>query len=196
MNTGQVATGFIRGTDAAINVLIGWVPDFVQIINLTDGTKIHMNAILTVVAFTSGGTDEIKAGDKLHDNVTDATAIIRQVIVDSGTWAGGNAAGWFILDPTTQVGLFAAASTAYREDVDADGDDKVTLTAVQDQDGLDIDDAVAPTTTAATNCKAYKGSRGGDAKGFTIGATISTNAKLLYYIAFRGDLPFDQTEAP
>lgn len=196
MDSSQVATGFIRGTNAAINVELGWIPDFVQIINLTDGDKIHMNALATVLLFTSGGVDEIKAGAKLHGNTSDATATIRQVILDSGTWAGGDAAGWFILDPTTQVDNFDAAETAYREDVDSDGDDKVTLTAAEDQDGLDIDTEVAATTTAATNIAAYIGARESNAKGFTIGATISEDTKLLFYVAFRGDLPIDQTVAP
>ncbi len=196
MNTGQVATGFIRGTGAAVNVELGWVPDFVIYLNLTDGSVFHMSALATVVAFTSGGTTEIKAGDTLHDNETDATALVKQVIVDSGTWAGGNAAGWFILDPTTQVGLFEAAKTGYRDGVDADGTDLCTFTAVQDNDGVDVDTEVTATTTAATSLIAYKGSAASKAKGFTAGATMNTNAKLFFYIAFRGDLPFDQTLAP
>ncbi len=185
MNTGQVATGFLRGTGAAINVELGWIPDFVKIVNLTDGDKIHMNALKKVIAFTSGGTDEIKAGDKLHGNTSDATAIIDQVILDSGSWAGGDAAGWLILRPATVSGTFEA-ETAYREDVDSDGDDKITVAAA-DQDGVDIDTEVAATTTAATNVSEYVGARGSNAKGFTVGQTISEDAKLLYYVALRGD---------
>lgn len=194
MNTGQVATGFIRGTGAAVNVLLGWIPEFVQIINLTDGDKIHINALAPVIAFTSGGTAAIKAGDKLHGNTSDATVTIRQVIVDSGTWAGGDAAGWFVIDHD-QVSTFTG-ETAYREGIDVDTTDGVTLSATEDQDGVDIDTEVAGTTSDATNCKAYVGTRGEDAKGFTIGSTISENAKLLHYVAFRGDHQFDQTAAP
>jgi hypothetical protein len=196
MDSSQVATGFIRGTGAAVNVLLGFIPEFVQIVNLTGGDAVWMNPLAPVIAFTSGGTDEIKAGDKLHGNTTDATATIRQVIVDTGTWAGGDAAGWFVLDPFTQVSAFSAAETAYRDGVDADATDGCTLTAEADTDGVDIDTEVAGTTTPATNCIAYVGSRGGDAKGFTIGATISVDTELLYYIAIRGDLPLDQTAAP
>ncbi len=188
MNTGQVAAGFLRGTGAAINVELGWIPDFVQIVNLTDGDKVHANFLKKVVAFTSGGTEEIKAGDKLHGNTSDATAIIDQVILDSGTWAGGDAAGWFILQPASMSATsFSAAETAYREGVDSDGDNYCTLTAAEDQDGIDIDTEVAGTTTAATNVAEYVGARGSNAKGFTVGATISEDAKLLGYFAFRGD---------
>lgn len=194
-NTGQVATGFLRGTGAALNVPLGWVPDYVKVVNLTDGNKIYENALKKVIAFTSGGTDEIKAGDKLHGNTSDATADIEQVIIDSGTWAGGDAAGWLVIDPLSLSGNFQN-ETAYREGVDSDGDDKVTLTAAEDQDGIDIDTEVAATTTAATNIYAYAGVAGTTPKGFTLGATVSTNAKLLYFIAFRGDAKIDQTSAP
>lgn len=194
-NTGQVATGFIRGTGADLNIALGWIPDFVMVINLTDGDKIHMNALRKVVAFTSGGTDEIKAGDKLHGNTGDATAIIQQVIIDSGTWAGGDAAGWFVLEPTTLSGNFQN-ETAYREGVDSDGDDKVTLTAAEDQDGVDIDTEVTATTTDDTNASEYAGADASAAKGFKIGATISENAKLLYFVALRGDAVLDFTSAP
>lgn len=186
MNTGQVASGFLRGTGAAINVELGWIPDFVQVINLTDGDKIHANFLKKVIAFTSGGTDEIKAGDKIHGNTSDATAIVDQVILDTGSWAGGDAAGWLILEQASHNGTFQA-ETGYREDVDSDGDDKITLAAA-DQDGVDIDTEVAATTTAATNIAEYVGSSGSNAKGFTVGATISEDAKLLGYFAFRGDL--------
>lgn len=187
MDSGQVATGFLRGTGAAINVELGWIPDFVKIINLTDGDITYENALKKVIAFTSGGTDEIKAGDKLHGNTSDATGIIDQVILDSGTWAGGDAAGWFILRPGTHSGTFQAAETAYREGVDADTTDGCTLTAAADQDGVTTAAAVAATTTAATNVSEYVGASGSNAKGFTVGATISEDAKLLYYFAFRGD---------
>ena len=196
ISSGQVATGFIRGTGAAVNVELGWVPNWVRVINLTDGDKIHENALPQVIAFTSGGTTEIKMGDVLHGNTSDATATIRQVIVDTGTWAGGDAAGWFIIDRTTLVSNFLAAETAYRDGVDSDGTDGVTLTAAEDQDGVDIDTEVTATTTDATNIYAYAGSSATNALGFTIGSTVSENAKLLFFVAVRGDLNFDQTAAP
>ena len=183
MNTGQVATGFLRGTGAAINVELGWIPDWVRIINLTDGDDIWENFLAKVIAFTGGGTDEIKAGDKIHGNTSDATATVMQVILDTGSWAGGDAAGWLILEPGTHEGTFQS-ETAYREGVDADGDDKLSVAAA-DQDGVDIDTEVAGTTTAATNVAEYVGSSGSNAKGFTVGATISEDGKLLGYIAAR-----------
>jgi len=185
MNTGQVSTGFLRGTGAAINVELGWIPDYVQMIDLTNGDVMYLNALKKVIAFTGGGTDEIKAGDKIHGNTSDATAIVDEVILDTGTWAGGDAAGWLILRPATVSGTFEA-ETGYREDVDSDGDDKLTLAAA-DQDGVTIAAAVAGTTSLATNVSEYVGAAGANAKGFTVGSTVSVDAALLHYVAFRGD---------
>jgi hypothetical protein len=176
----EIATGFLRGTGSAINVSLGWIPDYVKIVNLTDGDKVHENFLLKVIAFTSGGTTELKPGDKLHGNTSDATAIIQQVILDSGSWAGGDAAGWLVLRPATISGTFQS-ETAYREGVDADGTDGITVAAA-DQDGIDVDTEVAGTTTAATNVSEYVGSTTA-ARGFTVGATISEDAKLLGYVA-------------
>lgn len=194
MDSSQVACGFLRGTGAALNVELGWIPDFVMVFNLTDGDKIHANALPQVIAFTSGST-EIKAGDKIHGNTSDSVATVRQVIIDSGTWAGGDAAGWFVIDRPEKTGAFQN-ETVYRQDQDSDGDDLATLTAAEDQDGVDIDDAVAATTTDATNIYAYGGSLGSAAKGFALGATVSENAKLLYFVAIRGDAFIVQTSAP
>jgi len=185
MNGQNVATGFFRGTASAVNIELGWIPDFVQIVNLTDGDDIWMNFISKVIAFTSGGTTALKAGDKLHGNTSDAVAIIQEVILDTGTWAGGDAAGWLILEKATEVGTFQA-ETAYREGVASDGDDEITV-AASDNDGVDIDTEVAGTTTAATGIVEYEGVAGSNAKGFTVGATASEDAKLFGYFAYRGD---------
>ena len=45
------------------------------------------------LAFTSGGTYEIKDGDLIEGNTSGAKAYIQNVIVTSGTWGGGDAAG-------------------------------------------------------------------------------------------------------
>jgi hypothetical protein len=56
------------------------------------------------LAFTSGGTTEILAGNIVQGATSGATAIVRRVIVTSGTWAGGDAAGRLIVN--TQSGTF------------------------------------------------------------------------------------------
>lgn len=47
------------------------------------------------VAFTSGGTTEIKVGDWIVGATSSAKACVVSIVLTSGTWAGGNAAGTF-----------------------------------------------------------------------------------------------------
>lgn len=56
------------------------------------------------LAYTSGGTYEVKPGDTVTGATSAATAIIVQSPVSSGSWAGGDAAGTFIFQD--QVGTF------------------------------------------------------------------------------------------
>jgi len=58
------------------------------------------------VGFTSGGTIEIVEGNTITGATSAATATVRRVILTSGTWAGGNAAGRLIL--SGQTGNFVA----------------------------------------------------------------------------------------
>lgn len=57
-------------------------------------------------AFTSGGTTAIAEGDTITGATSAATATVGRVILTSGTWAGGDAAGWLVL--SGQVGTFQA----------------------------------------------------------------------------------------
>jgi hypothetical protein len=58
------------------------------------------------VAFTSGGTYQILAGNTITGATSGATAVITRVVLASGTWAGGDAAGYLIF--TSQTGTFQA----------------------------------------------------------------------------------------
>lgn len=180
---GNYAEGFIHGTGADQNVPIGFIPTFVEVWNWTDGDKIFANAIDKVVAFTSGGTTEVKQGDLLTGRTSGAYGRVKQVILDSGSWAGGDAAGWFIFDAPSITGAFGSEG-ANLNGVSADA---VTI-ALQDNDGIDIDTEVAATTTDDTNVSHYAGSTT-EAPGFKMGATVSENAKLLYFRASRYDGP-------
>jgi hypothetical protein len=95
-----VKTGTVTGTGAALNVSLGWVPDYVRIVNVTDGDRI----------------------DEWFSDMTAGTAV-------------------------------------------------TTTTAAA--------------TTASNGISAYAGTAAGLAPGFTIGSTISENAKVLSYVAIR-----------
>jgi hypothetical protein len=48
-------------------------------------------------SYTSGGTVEIVAGNVLTGDTSGAQSLVISVTLDSGTWAGGNASGAFVL---------------------------------------------------------------------------------------------------
>jgi hypothetical protein len=51
--------------------------------------------------YDSGGTDEISPGDTITGETSGATGLVIAVSLDSGTWAGGDAAGTFTLRRVT-----------------------------------------------------------------------------------------------
>lgn len=53
------------------------------------------------VAFTSGGTYEIAEGNTITGATSAATGVVARVVLTSGTWAGGDAAGWLVLSSQT-----------------------------------------------------------------------------------------------
>jgi len=53
------------------------------------------------VGYDSGGTTEIEAGDTIIDETTGATGLVESLTLDSGSWAGGDAAGTFTLRRVT-----------------------------------------------------------------------------------------------
>ncbi len=53
------------------------------------------------LGFDSGGTTELKTGDKIEGNSSGATGIIRAIEITSGSWAGGDAAGYLYFSTTS-----------------------------------------------------------------------------------------------
>lgn len=63
-------------------------------------------ALGLTLPFTSGGTTAIVAGNTITGAISAATAVITRVVLTSGTWAGGDAAGYFVM--ATKTGNFVA----------------------------------------------------------------------------------------
>ena len=59
------------------------------------------NGSIIELAFTSGGTYEIVVGDTITGATSSATATVFDVVLTSGTWAGGDAAGTLWLNDQT-----------------------------------------------------------------------------------------------
>ncbi len=98
-----VRTGFIHGTSNALNVEIGFVPDYVRLTDITNGDIITEGYFKRIVVFTSLSV-AINVGNYIKGINSGATARINQVIIDTGSVAGGDAAGWLICDPFEVVG--------------------------------------------------------------------------------------------
>lgn len=176
----ELKTGYAVGNGAALNVELGFIPDRVDLYNLTDGDLIT-TAVLggdkKVVPFSSGGTTEIAAGNTITGATSGATARVSQVLLYSGTWAGGDAAGFFVV--TGVSGTFGS------ENVDVGSDTNLATVTADVNHNLAISTAVASATGDSAISK-YDGATGTNSLGFTIGATIAEEAKLLYYVAMRG----------
>jgi hypothetical protein len=174
----QQKFGFFYGTGAAINIECGFIPEFVIVMNHTDGDVFNfaMPSIRTM-AFTSGGTSEIKAGHTIVGATSGATAKVKQVLADTGTWAGGDAAGTLILDSDTITGTFTSEAIYIQGE---SGLDDATGAAVGTV-GVDSDTEIA----ADTGITPYTGAAASNAKGFTCATAVSEDAKLFAYAAFR-----------
>jgi len=74
--------------------------------NIGAGCRIEYNSTHAYIApnrigFDSGGTTEIKIGDKIEGGTSSATGIVRAVHISSGSWSGGDCAGHIYFEKTT-----------------------------------------------------------------------------------------------
>jgi hypothetical protein len=184
----NIATGYIRGTGAAVNVSIGFVPDMVRVMNLTDGdlwTEAYLGGGRSIMPFSSGGTNAIAALDYIKGATSGARAQVLGVILDSGSFAGGDAAGWLLLDHRNKSGTFQSENIVH---CDSRGNtlnsetDNATVTV--DVQANNASAAAVATATGNSAITAYYGSSSAS-DGFTLGSTVSEDAKLIFYIAHR-----------
>jgi hypothetical protein len=178
---GLFKSGVTVGNGAAINVELGWVPDVVQVYNATDGDLITQGFLLGdakrwIVPFSSGGTTEIAEGNTITGATSGATGMVEEVLLSSGSWAGGDAAGFFVV--SNVVGTFGSENVKL-----PGGSNDATVTA-----NVIHNTAIAAAVAGATGNAAiakYVGVSGSAGEGFTIGSTVAEEAKLLYWAAWR-----------
>lgn len=174
----------LRGTGAAIDVSLGWIPDMVMINNMTDGDKLTIGyPSSSVIPFTSNSL-LLKAGMRLKGATSGATFTLLDVLYDTGTVAGGDAAGWLFIDMETKLGTIATENFYVDSDSTSGVDDLTGVLQVNLQTSIDTEVA---SETGNAGVTAYVGSAGSAAKGFTIGSTVSEDAKLLYVWAFANE---------
>ena len=184
---GNIKIGMTVGNGAAINVELGWVPKMVELYNSSDGDLITVAFLQWVVPFTSGGTSEIAAGAMIRGATSAATARVEEVMLYSGSFAGGDAAGFLMIEEDSLVGTFGAENIVVTNLASGTiGTDDATVTAnVTHSVGIAAATQATVTTTSAIS--RYEGVAATNSKGFTIGSVIAEEAKLLRYRATRDD---------
>ena len=179
---GTFASGMTVGNGAALNVEIGWVPEVVELYNVTDGDLITRAFLRWAVPFSSGGTNEIQVGDTIVGATSGARARVKQVMLYSGSWAGGDAAGFLELEEGSLTGTFGSEAV-YATDSSALDDATVTANVVHNVATA----AAAASATGTSAISRYEGVAGSNSKGFTIGSVIAEEAKLLRWAAWRSE---------
>lgn len=183
-------TGLLVGNGSAQNIELGFVPDFVEVHNVSSTTFIHRAMVREALLFDSGGTEPIVAGDRIDASDGGWNGIVDQVVLTGGTWSGGNAAGWIIFQPGTLTGAgnIANNDTIYsskQADVRGPATNRADVSAAGLAHFTSIltgsSGAVTVSSAAGTEIVPYYGSEGENSRGFTIGSTISVdNAPLIY----------------
>jgi hypothetical protein len=203
MTVQAVATGLHVASGSADNIQVGFIPDVVKLYKV-NGTVPAINVWLRlkVCAFTSGGTTEIKPGDVIQGATSKLVrAEVRRVAVTSGSWAGGDAAGFFFWQDWNQTGAFTSENVdllASGSTVHGGGGislaNAATVTAQTEKGNYALAGAAIATessvtfVTPANGIQPYSGSDGANSEGFTITDTLSTAGDIWYWEASRGTL--------
>ncbi len=185
-----VRTGVIHGTGLALNIEIGFVPDVVILVNPNSAAaeKVSFHLVKKVIVFTSmtaAATSGIKAGAWIKGITSGAKALIGELILDTTT------TGLIIADVESITGTFQSENCqVYASEPGSAAASDNDITVVVDVEfGVNIQ-TEATVTTINDGILGYAGSATADppeAKGFTIGSTISVNTEILFYIAIQND---------
>ena len=159
-------------------------PRWARLPAATDGDIITVAYLGWIVPFSGGGTTEILAGATIKGATSGATAKVKQVLLYSGSWAGGDAAGFLELVEGTLVGTFASENVYIDSDQTSGIDDATVTVNVVHNCAITTAAAGATGTSAISR---YEGAAGTNSKGFTIGSVIAEEAKVLRYTAYRGE---------
>lgn len=183
--------GVQASTAAAINIECGFIPDFVMVYNVSDETEINYADMRELLAFDGGGGSglEIVSGDTIEGS-TGWQAVVDEVILTGGSWAGGNAAGYLVLRPGSRTSGTVTDNTdikkAVQQGADPSGDyATVNGTAQPLHLSAHVDGnagAVGQTGNAAIT--AYVGAAGTNSRGFTIGSTVLAASQVFFWHAW------------
>lgn len=184
MMKGHIARGVLKGSAAAVNVSVGFVPDLVILTNPRGSAEtLVIGAGYPILGFDSG-SHEIMIGDTMRDATGGGTFTVETITLLSGSWAGGDAAGYMeIAGHTGTIANNNALSIVAREGR-AGVADAATIDGTVTVMDMDIDTEAG--TPAAVFVKEYDG--GSEAsKGFTLAAGALPNGEYVKWFAIKAD---------
>jgi hypothetical protein len=186
MSNPNFRRGSFLGAAAAVNIPLGFIPDRVELINVTDGDSINTWYRGRVMAFTSGGTYALKAGDRIQGATNkNVRTTVRQVHVTSGSFAAGTAAGFIVFDVLDETGTFGAENVDLLDP--SGGNAVLTLDVATVAAQAEAANVVTILAVAAAPAAIlpYVGSAGTASHGFTVAAGTAEANKLFVWGAWR-----------
>ena len=174
----QIADGYFEGGTAA-TIAVGFDPRYVQLVNLTAATEVIYGMVADdILRFDGGGTDEIVGGYYIRASDGGWSARVKEVILTSGSWSGGDAAGYLILEAGSLEGETSLADNdtirvATNKGETPSGDWGTLNTGTNYGRAYDLDGEVAFITTISPA-----------EKGFSVTTGLGTASDLIYYVAF------------
>lgn len=179
----QFKSGVFWGTGAAVDISLGFIPDRVEVVNLSTTAIVYNGTCnLYLFTYTSGGTATPVVGDVMIGATSGAEATITSMKLDSGSWSAGSAAGRFTTRVSDSKGTFNSGENLYRYtgDVGSSRDD-LTMTGTPVTHTWSIDTEVAGETTNTVT--SYRGSNA-TPPGITVASTVATATHLFHYSAW------------
>lgn len=180
----SVRHGYFVGAGAALNVSVGFIPSKVELYNVTDGTVAAVGFPGKLLPFNTGSVAPAP-GAIVKGLTSGAKGQVQDVIIVSGTFAAGNAAGFILLDANSIVGTFQAENLNFSSDTTGATDAAATGALAADDTLYQSAALGFVTGSGNTGITAYVGAAGAAAKGFSLGSSLATNAKRFRWTAYR-----------
>lgn len=184
----RMKSGLIYGAGAAVNVQCGFIPTRVELFNDTDGTPLVTWHAGRYITFDGGGAadsaydhKEIVSGMKIKDVTNGGYGTVKSVVLDTGAWNLGTAAGLIEFFPGTDGGTFADSGQI--DVIDERGYNRFTDAATAATALNERACAVATAAATSTAITAYAGSSVLQ-PGFTVDASTAADGKILSWVAW------------
>ncbi len=173
----QIKVFTFEGTGAAKNIELGFIPDYVRLINTEDGDISQ--------EWFKGMTDTYAFQGTNHDSTQFSTATSNGISDFAGEAPGKVLTGTFAISDagTTVTGTNSLALTELKVgDTIMIGDQEFEVATISSATSFTVTKAASGAESAAAGVR-----KTGRAPGITVGTTMSESAKTIYGIALGND---------